>query len=400
MNVITSLLIFAAIIIFGFISNAIFKKTRIPDLIWLMLLGIIIGPVTGLLNRGAIVSLMPYLSALALLFILFDAGLNMNLYKLLKEMPRGSLLAFISFGFSMLAVGFISYYFLELNLTTGLLLGAIVGGVSSAIVIPIMSGLRSINDHTSLILEIESVITDPLAIIVSLALVAIISSGASGLSGVGSAIQLTISSFSISIVFGLFAGILWLVLLQHLKGEDYFYILTLGFLFLLYGIVELLGGSGAISALIIGLVLGNGQSIGRMLRSKTLCVNMPAKTRALQSEISFFIKTFFFVSLGAIITFDKISLILYGIMISLILLFVRSLAVWISTYHSKFEKVDKAIMAFMLPRGLSAAVLATIILVEYSLPGTEVFAEVIFSIIFSTAILSTLGVGTIAINKK
>lgn len=399
MNVITAFLVFSAIVIIGFIANWIFKRTRIPDLIWLLLLGIMIGPGLKILERPTLVSLMPYLSALALLFILFDAGLNMDIYTLFKEMPRGSLLAFTSFVLSMFCVGVISYFFLNLNFATALLLGSIVGGVSSAIVIPIVSGLRPLGDTPSLILEIESIITDPLAIIVSLSLVGIISSGSSGISGISSAIQVTISSFSISIVFGLLAGILWLVLLQYLKKEDYFYILTLGFVFLVYAMVELMGGSGAVAALIAGVVLGNGRAIGFMLKAKSLKSGIPQKTKVLQSEISFFIKTFFFVSLGAIITFERINLLLYGIMLSLILLFVRALAVWISTYKTKLDRFEKAIMIFMMPRGLSAAVLATIVLVEYNIPGTEIFAEVVFSVIFSSAVLSTLGISAVARKK-
>lgn len=48
-------------------------------MILLITLGIIIGPLSGLVDAASIMSLAPYLAALALVFILFDGGMAMNL---------------------------------------------------------------------------------------------------------------------------------------------------------------------------------------------------------------------------------------------------------------------------------------------------------------------------------
>jgi cell volume regulation protein A len=75
-----ALILAGGIIAIGFLGNYLFERTGFPDMILLLVLGIIIGPLTGLVNAGAVMPLAPYLAALALVFILFDGGMVMNIY--------------------------------------------------------------------------------------------------------------------------------------------------------------------------------------------------------------------------------------------------------------------------------------------------------------------------------
>jgi cell volume regulation protein A len=77
--------------------------------------------------------------------------------------------------------------------------------------------------------------------------------------------------------------------------------------------------------------------------------------------MSFLIKTFFFVYLGLMITFTQHSLILAGVAISLLLLLARYIAVLLSSIHSDVLLANKGLLTTMLPRGLSAAVVAEIV---------------------------------------
>jgi len=82
-------------LLLGYICSIIFKKTQIPDVIWLLLFGFLIGPILNLVDRVIFISMAPILAALALVIILFDAGLEMKLYEVIKEFPRGILLSII-----------------------------------------------------------------------------------------------------------------------------------------------------------------------------------------------------------------------------------------------------------------------------------------------------------------
>ena len=73
------LLAASVVIILGVLGEAFFKKTGIPDILFLMILGIIIGPVLGIIQPEAVLEIVPYFAAVALIIIMFDGGLNLSL---------------------------------------------------------------------------------------------------------------------------------------------------------------------------------------------------------------------------------------------------------------------------------------------------------------------------------
>ncbi|RLJ03273.1 MAG: hypothetical protein DRP11_01165 [Candidatus Aenigmatarchaeota archaeon] len=393
MDVTTVFLLIGSIITIGFFANAFFRKTKIPDLIWLLLLGLILGPVMGIIETGPLIDFIPAFSALALLIILFDAGLNMNVYKLIREVPRALLLALLGFGFSAVSVALITYYFFSLSFLKSLLLGSIVGGVSSAIVIPIVSSMKDLREEPALIMDIESALTDPLCIVISLVLMGMITKGQSlGSVDIQGPLQAVASSFSISLVIGFIAGLVWLFFLQVLKKNDYYYMLTLAYLFFVYPAVETLGGNGAIASLMIGIVLGNGREFGEMLKLENIESGLTLETKHFHANISFFVKTFFFVTLGALIVLQDVVPIILGVVLSLVILVTRFIAVRIASIGAGFTEKEKKLMTYMLPRGLAAAVLASMPFIEYHIEGTQIFTQIVFAIIITTAIISTLGI--------
>lgn len=387
-------LVVASIIGMGFISNYIFEKTNVPDILLLLLLGLLIGPVLNLFPRDLFITFVPYISGLALLMILFNGGLNLNLDKLIHKVPQAATLAVLGFLLSSLSVGALSFVLFDLKFLVAILLGVIVGGVSSAIVIPIVSELEEFREDLRLTLDIESVITDPLCIIVAIVLMDIITGRTGGTSGqvLSPVLSKVISMFSVSIVVGLVTGFIWLEFLQHIKGEKYHYMLTLSYLFLVYAMTQILGGNGAIASFMVGIVLGNGKRIGKMLRLKRKYYGLTEKTKSFQDQVSFFVKTFFFVILGMTITFSRPYLFLVGAFFTAVILLSRLLAVEISVFGTDYSRIEKNIMTSMMPRGLAAAVLASVPLLEYGIEGSRIFPEIVFSVILGTAFVSTVGV--------
>ncbi|MFP4117141.1 MAG: cation:proton antiporter [Candidatus Aenigmatarchaeota archaeon] len=200
-----------------------------------------------------------------------------------------------------------------------------------------------------------------------------------------------VSTFSVSIVIGFVAGILWLSVLRHVRGQDYHYMLTLSFLFFIYAATQFLGGHGAIASFMVGLVLGNAKKITDMLGLGKKYFGLTEKTKEFQGQISFFVKTFFFVILGILITFENPQLFMYGAFFTVVIIFTRYIAVQIVSVRSEFNSMEKWIMVFMSPRGLAAAVLASAPAVEYGISGTEIFPEIVFSVILGTSIVTTFG---------
>lgn len=99
----------------AFLSNYLFEKTSLPDMMFLIILGIIIGPITGLISTTSIIGLAPYLAALALVFILFDGGMALNIYRVFAESPRATILALVGFTLNVILTTLFMMYVVMLN---------------------------------------------------------------------------------------------------------------------------------------------------------------------------------------------------------------------------------------------------------------------------------------------
>lgn len=374
------LALFGFTIIVGYIGSLIFSKTGVSDVIWLLLLGIILGPVLNVVEREIFLFISPFLAAVALLIILFDAGLNMNIYRMIHNVPRSLLLSILNVIFSMFAVAGFASVFLGFDFTLGLFLGALVGGTSSPVVIELVSKAK-IGERTRTTLTLESVFTDPLVIVISLALINILVQNAQF-----SAVQSILAAFSIGAVVGVISGILWLFVLQRLKGKPFDYMLTLAALFLIYVFVESNTGSGALASLFFGLMLGNGAAISKMLRISPKEGADPL-IRTFQSEVSFFIRSFFFVFLG-LITVINPTLAMFGVAIAIALILARLVAVEISSLRMLISPIEHNSMRVMAPRGLAAAVLA-LFPAAYGIAEAQIISDIVFVVILVTVLYTT-----------
>ena len=91
------LLAASVVIILGVLGEAFFKKTGIPDIAFLMVLGIIIGPILGIVQPAAVVEIVPYFAALALIIIMFDGGYNLHIGNVLKTAHFAIILVILGF---------------------------------------------------------------------------------------------------------------------------------------------------------------------------------------------------------------------------------------------------------------------------------------------------------------
>ena len=397
-----ALILGGSIIVIGFLGNYIFERTGFPDMLLLIFLGILLGPVTGLVDSSAIMSLAPYFAALALVFILFDGGMAMNLYRVLSESPRAAILAISGFVINVIVTTLFMTCFVipDAPLLYSVLFGTILGGSSSIVVISLASRIK-VSEKCSTILSLESAITDVLCIVFSLIVIEMILKGTFvDLSTIGQSI---VSRFSIGAVFGVILGVIWLGILKRIAKASYAYMLTLAVVLLAYALAEFLGGSGSLCSLLFGLMLGNEKEVYRMLRiEKPANATVDVGLKRFESEVAFLLRTFFFVYIGLIVTIGSITTIIIGVILSLILLLVRFGAVGIATVRCSELAKERPIMGVTLTRGLAAAVLATLPLqyadvVKYPEVGpifqaiSPVYIDLSVMVILVTAIIATLG---------
>ena len=112
--------------------------------------------------------------------------------------------------------------------------------------------------------------------------------------------------------------------------------------------------------------------------------------RRFTSQVYFFIKTFFFIYLGVIITFDQPLLVAFGVAAAIILLFGRYIAVLLTSIGSRELLSHKGLLSTMMARGESAAVLIQLVIAA-KIKNADLYPNVVMSIILTTVIISAIG---------
>jgi cell volume regulation protein A len=395
---VVAFLVAGIIIILGFLGEEFFKRTSIPDSIFLLLFGVLLGPIFQLFAKDQLLAITPYFASLALIIILFDGGLNMDIREALRNSPRALVLAIVGWTLNVIVTALICKYLLGWRLLNGLLLGSIIGGGSSIIVIALIRKLK-VTEKIETVLSVESILTDVLCTVGAFTAINILAppvvegaEAAAGTVDLGSALGSVGAAFGVGILVGLGFGVAWLVLLERIKGKPNAYMLTLAMLFLTFVVATNLGGNGALSALFFGLIIGNSRHIARQIKFRTT-VSIDDSVRGFHSQISFLIRSFFFVFTGLLFSSPSLTSVFLGVGLSAIFLGIRVVVVKIATVKSELKKYE-TLMTVMFPRGLAAAVLASIPLTS-GVPGSEIFPEIAFIVILTTIITCTVGVAVI-----
>jgi cell volume regulation protein A len=381
-------LVAAVIIILGFLGEEFFNRTSIPDSILLLLFGVLLGPIFHLFAHEELLAITPYFAALALIIILFDGGLNMNIHEAVRNSPRALVLAISGWIINVTVTAALCKLLLGWRLLNGLLLGSIVGGGSSIIVIALIRKLK-VTEKIETVLSLESILTDVLCTVGAFTAINIILSGEVSLSTALGSVGM---AFGVGILIGLGFGIAWLVLLEKIKGQPNAYMLTLAMLFLTFVVATNLGGNGALSALFFGLIIGNSRPIAKLFKFRTT-VSIDSHVRDFHSQISFLIRSFFFVFTGLLFSLSSLASVFFGLFLSFVFLGIRFIVVKMAAVKSELHEYER-LMTIMFPRGLAAAVLASLPLTS-GVPDSQVFPEIAFIVILTTIIVCTVGVAII-----
>ena len=379
------LLAASVVIILGVLGEAFFKKTGIPDIAFLMVLGIIIGPILGIVQPAAVVEIVPYFAALALIIIMFDGGYNLHIGSVLKTAHFAVTLVILGFAVSVGIVTGFAHFGLGWEWLDSILLGTIVGGSSSIIVFGLVRKLR-ISDETKSMLSFESALTDILSTIVAFVLFEAVLSGNFSIDLLGETIGRAVI---VGLILGFGVGIPWMFIISKLSNAQHNYMLTLGVLFLLFFLANSFGESGALTALVFGLMLGNKKYLLKKLRIK-----LPEHTidNSLHTQVTFIVRAFFFVFVGLLASFGQFEYVIFGI-IAAIAIYIGRIVITHTALVRGFSKLDKKVTSVMIPRGLAAAVLATIPL-TMGLQNGEAYPQIVFFILLTSVIITTIGLGS------
>ncbi len=399
MEVIIILLAVSLILFFGYFAEFVFKRFSVPDVLFLILLGFVIGPhLLNFITPQDVAALAPIFTTFTLLFLLFDGAFNIDLSAFARGLSFSIGLTLFNFIVSSVAVTIIMMI-LGFSLLSSIMTAFILGGVSSAFVIPLLKQIQ-IGPRTNSVLTLESALTDVLCIVSALTVISLINLNIFNARTVFSDI---VSLFAVAGLMGILGGIVWTIVETHMLKEHKSYMVTIAFLILIYVLTELLGGNGAIAALFFGLFLKNAKLITSIFKG-IVTREAKEKQKAMQGElgvsiltpsekffydqVSFLLKTFFFVYVGILIDISDMRSIIIGLIIALTLMLVRNTANFIT---KSFAGIDRSLINSVFGRGLSAAVIAQIAIAS-SIPEADFIAKIVYIALTGTILFSSMRV--------
>jgi len=377
-----SIIAFVGILVFlAHLFTSIFRRTKIPDVLFLVIIGVCVGPVLGLTSPDLFGAVGPVFTIITLIIILFESGLTLKLNTVRSALGGAMTLAPLTYFLTMGIVAGITLWLTDLEVLPAFILGAIVASTSEAIIIPLVRQLR-VREETTTLLSLESSVNDVLSIIITVTLVEAYVIGKFEVASVSGDL---IASFIVAIIFGVIGAFIWSTLLNRIHAIKNAMFTTPAFVFVIFGIVETLGFSGAIAALVFGVTLGNIESINLSIfrpSNGNEPVGLTETERIFFSEVAFLLKTFFFVYLGLSLEFISTELIIISVVLAIIAFIIRIPATRLSLGRSLPLK-DMSIVAVMVPKGLAAVVLASFPLQQGVLGG-----ETIQNLTYGVALLS------------
>ncbi len=347
------------LLVVAFLANRVFGLTRIPDVLVLMMLGVLLGPVLGLVQAGTLAQTTNLLGTLAIILVLFEGGLELNLRDTLKHFPGSFLLATLAYIFSTVLVAVIVAKGLGSGLDrraarrSGARLhqqhGRAAGSAATA-------GGGASPCHP----DAGSVVGRCAGSAHGRAAPGNAQPGRSRRQGLAHGL---FNQVGIALLFTIPAGILWSRLLHVLSEQRFWQVLTFSIVLVLYAGMEALGANGLIAVLAFGLTLSNFPGVDPDLGLSLPVTQMAESQQALltfHSELAFLVRTFFFVLIGAVAElgiFREHPLLMAGTLGSLFL------ARWLAIHSSRWAwrgiaAHHRELIFWVMPRGLITVVLA------------------------------------------
>ena len=364
-----------------------FRRTNVPDVLGLVLVGIVIGPMLGVVQPADFGLVGPTLATIALVVILFESGTSLDLHTLRRSAGLTGVLTLACFVLSAAIVTAAAMLALGLPWLPALILGATLGGTASAVVIPLVSSLR-MQAKPATVLVLESALTDVLCIVAVFALLQVAAEGAVEPGRVAGSV---LAAMLFATLIGIVGGGGWLLVLGRVRGFPNTISSTLAYVFIVYGVTEYFGFSGAIAALALGVTLGNFQRFElRHLAERGVRIE-PLSLEDLNffREAVFLLKTYFFVYLGISIPFSDTRITAVAAAMVVAVFAMRVLLVRLVCRPPDYGLRDAALTSAMAPKGLAAAVLATLPL-QAGIEGGEAIRDVAYLAVLISIVATAL----------
>ena len=354
--------------------------TGFPSVVILLLSGLFIGRSgLGLVEPLDLGQGLETIVGLLVCLVLFEGGLNLKL-------PEGNIrntvlkISLVRLFISLSAGIFIAHWLAGLSWQVAGIYSAIVLATGPTVVSPLVEQIK-LASPLSEVLKAEGLLLEPIGAVLALLLLELTLGDLRGINDVFIALMQRLGG---GVLIGLSAGWLLSEILKKIKNEASFGIelqVTLGFIFLVYGICEyFLPESGLPASVAAGFIVGKREVIDK------------ERLDNLIGELAQLAITVLFPLLAADVSWGELSPLGWGgvVCVFMLMVIVRPISIWIATMGKELNLKEKVFLAWLAPRGIVTAAVASLFSIRLEQAGI-LGAGRLQGLVFLT-ILMTVGI--------
>jgi len=354
--------------------------TGFPSVVILLLSGLLIGRSgLGLVEPLDLGQGLETIVGLLVCLVLFEGGLNLKL-------PEGNIrntvlkISLVRLFISLSAGIIIAHWLAGLSWQVAGIYSAIVLATGPTVVSPLVEQIK-LASPLSEVLKAEGLLLEPIGAVLALLLLELTLGDLRGINDVFIALMQRLGG---GVLIGLSAGWLLSEILKKIKKEASFGIelqVTLGFIFLVYGICEyFLPESGLPASVAAGFIVGKREVIDK------------ERLDNLIGELAQLAITVLFPLLAADVSWGELSPLGWGgvVCVFMLMVIVRPISIWIATMGRDLNLKEKIFLAWLAPRGIVTAAVASLFSIRLEQAGI-LGAGRLQGLVFLT-ILMTVGI--------
>jgi potassium/hydrogen antiporter len=383
------ILTLSLLLVAGLVARLLATLLRIPEIVFLLGLGALLGPsVLDVLDVPLDSLAAQLVFTLGVSSILFYGGLNLSLEVLRKVWPSLGMLAVVGVIVTAVITGSAAALVFGLPFEQGLLIGAVLSPTDPAILIPLFVGSR-LRAKVAQTVVAESAFNDPTGAVLALAIAGALISGKNSLTGPAGDF---VGQLALSTAGGVIAGIVLSAAISSRRTGIWRESAAIAFLAVVamsYVSLDFAGGSGYLGAFLAGLIVGNMRLLGLSMHDEHER-DLLIASRSLADIVTIFV----FVLVGANLPFGEIGdQILPALaVIAVLLLVARPLAVAICCLPDRRSRWSRAELAFVCWTRETGVVPAALVgvLAALAVPNSDLLAAVVALAIVVTLIVQAV----------
>ena len=387
------LLIGAVLIFCAIMISKTGYRFGIPTLLLFLLVGMGFGT-DGLGLEFDSAADAQFIGMIALSIILFTGGMDTKLRDIKPVMAQGMILSTVGVLLTTLLTGGFIFWLsgysdmnIEMPVLTCLLLAATMSSTDSASVFNLLRSQKmNLKENLKPMLELESGSNDPMAYMLTIALIQVIASG-SGFN-MGLLVKDLLVQFFVGGVTGYAFGrfVVWLINKVNLSNSSLYPILLLSLVFITFTITDMLHGNGYLAVYILGVVVGNARLVFRK------------EINTFMNGLTWFGQIVMFLSLGLLVNpHEMLDVSVSALLIGLFMIFVaRPLTVGLCLIpFRQMTFKAKCFVSWVGLRGAVPIIFATYPVVSH-IPGSQDIFNIVFFITLLSLIFQGMTIAPVA----